>query len=77
MNKKQVIGVYPLSNTASFNIYEVDPNSEYVIAGINDEEPARYEIKYKEYVEDETLCMTFVIQYGDMEIPMNDIMRVE
>lgn len=46
---RKVIAVFGICNTASVNIYEAE--SDYVLAGINAQEPEECEIEYNADVE--------------------------
>lgn len=70
--KRQIIGVCPLCNTASVNVYRVGLG--YVLAGINDEDPKEYEILF-EY--DEELDNTVpYFKLGELLIRFDEIMRL-
>ena len=62
-----VIASYPLCNTTSINIYDVDHLEDKVLAGINDHEPEWCPIDYCEG--------TF--QFADLNIPFAECMRTE
>ena len=40
-----VIGTYPICNTASLNIYEIDCANDRVLAGINNNRPYWHKIR--------------------------------
>lgn len=42
--RREIIGVYPLCNTASVNIYEIE--DDVVLVGINNEELEEWEYYY-------------------------------
>ena len=78
VNDRKVIGAYCLCNTASINVYEINDFEDFVIAGINDEEPERCLIDY-EPVKDcqnvpEELRLGFY--FGELFIPFDEVMRV-
>lgn len=68
--KREVIGVCPLCNTASVNVYEV--NEDYVLAGINDEDPEECEVLWDR--DNEAVIPYFKL--GQLEIGLNEVMRV-
>lgn len=69
-NNKKVIAVYPLSNNASVNIYEIKHGiNDSVLAGINNEKPKWYMLE----VQDSGEVVFFM---GELEIPMSECMRV-
>lgn len=71
---KKVIAVYPLTNTASVNIYElIFDIDDYVLAGINDEEPEKCKIIYT-YDEDGEEDTHFYL--GELKIPLSECMNI-
>lgn len=70
-NNKKVIAVYPLSNNASVNLYEIKHSgiNDSVLAGINNEKPKWYKLKFQDNGD-----IVFLI--GELEIPMSECIRV-
>lgn len=67
---KKVIAVYGLTNSASVNIYEINHDTNEVLAGINNEKPKWYEIDYNDSGE-----LSFLM--GEIiDVPLNECIRI-
>lgn len=75
--QKELLGVCPLCNTASVNVYEV--NEDYVLAGINDAEPEECELLWDRLNEetDEEEAVIPYFKLGELEIGLNEVMRLD
>lgn len=62
-----------ISNTCGVLIY--DSESDYVLAGVNDEVPEYYEVTY-ELEDDEDADTVPMFKIGEWELPLGDAMRL-
>ena len=69
-----IIGAYPICNTASLNIYEIDHANDRVLAGINNNRPYWYKIR--EVYSLNTGETDFGFNFGGDFIPFSSVLRV-
>lgn len=69
-----IIGTYPICNTASLNIYEIDHANDRVLAGINNSRPYWYKIR--EQYSLNTDKTDFGFNFGDDFISFSSILRI-
>lgn len=72
---KKVIGAYPICNTASLNVYEIDDTNDRVLASLNDMPPRWY--KNREACNADTGEYEMGFNYGGAFVPFSDVMRVD
>ena len=65
VDKLPVVCTYPICNTGSVNIYFI--NEEYAFAGINQFNPARYDLECDE-------SGNFYFEIGDLKISVSEVM---
>lgn len=70
-----VIGSYPICNTASLNVYEIDDANDRVLVSLNDMPPRWYKIREAYYADTGEYEMGF--NYGGAFVPFSDVMRVD
>lgn len=78
MCKRKVIGVCPLSNVSSINVYDMiyEDGVAYALAGLNDEEPTKCEILFDKF---DGYSLHAVIPYfkvGELEITLSQVTRL-
>lgn len=69
-----IIGAYPICNTASLNIYEIDHANDRVLAGINNNRPYWYKIR--EQYSLNTGETDFGFNFGGDFISFSSVLRV-
>ena len=74
-NCKKVIGAYPICNTASLNVYEIDDTNDRVLVSLNDMPPRWYKIR--EAYDADTGEYEMGFNYGGAFVPFSDVMRVD
>lgn len=72
---KNVIGAYPICNTASLNVYEIDDVNDRVLISLNDMPPRWYKIR--EAYDADTGEYEMGFNYGGAFVPFSDVMRVD
>lgn len=72
---KKVIGAYPICNTASLNVYEIDDTNDRVLASLNDMPPRWYKIR--EACNADTGEYEMGFNYGGSFVPFSDVMKVD
>nr|DAJ39310.1 MAG TPA: hypothetical protein [Caudoviricetes sp.] len=72
---KKVIGAYPICNTASLNVYEIDDTNDRVLASLNDMPPRWYKIR--EAYDADTGEYEMGFNYGGSFVPFSDVMKVD
>ena len=72
---KNVIGAYPICNTASLNVYEIDDVNDRVLVSLNDMPPRWYKIR--EACNADTGEYEMGFNYGGVFVPFSDVMRVD
>ena len=69
-----VIGTYPICNTASLNIYEIDCANDRVIAGINNNRPYWHKIRVVYSLN--TGVTDFGFNFGGDFISFSSVLRI-
>lgn len=72
---KKVIGAYPICNTTSLNVYEIDDANDRVLVSLNDMPPRWYKIREACDMDTGEYAMGF--NYGGSFVPFSDVMRVD
>ena len=72
---KNVIGAYPIFNTASLNVYKIDDANDRVLVSLNDTPPRWYKIR--EACNTDTGEWEMGFNYGGAFVPFSDVMRVD
>lgn len=72
---KKGIGAYPICNTASLNVYEIDDANDRVLVSLNDMPPRWYKIR--EACNADTGEYEMGFNYGGVFVPFSDVMRVD
>ena len=72
---KNVIGVYPICNTASLNVYEIDDANDRVLVSLNDMPPRWYKIL--EACNTDTGEWEMGFNYGGAFVSFSNVMRVD
>lgn len=72
---KKVIGAYPICNTASLNVCEIDDANDRVLVSLNDMPPRWYKIR--EACNTDTGECEMGFNYGGVFVPFSDVMRVD
>lgn len=72
---KKIIGAYPICNTASLNVYEIDDANDRVLVSLNDMPPRWYKIR--ETCNTDTGECEMGFNYGSAFVPFSDVMRVD
>jgi hypothetical protein len=69
-----VIGTYPICNTASLNIYEIDCANDRVLAGINNNRPYWHKIRVVYSLN--TGVTDFGFNFGGDFISFSSVLRI-
>lgn len=72
---KNVIGAYPICNTASLNVYEIDDVNDRVLVSLNDMPPRWYKIR--EACNADTGEYEMGFNCGGAFVPFSDVMKVD
>ena len=75
--ERNVIGSYCLCNTASINVYEINEFMDYVLAGINDQEPEKCLLDYDYGDSDNLEDLELGFYFRETFIPFSEVMRVD
>lgn len=72
---KKVISAYPICNTASLNVYEIDDTNDRVLVSLNGMPPRWYKIREACNVDTGDYKIGF--NYGGVFVPFSNVMKVD